>query len=172
MPGARQKPPDQLVNRRGGRGRALTVVEKTDRSVPAVRRGVSKYAAERWRAFWKSDVSHAVETDSDIEKLTRWIEAVSERERYWQLVKENPVMMRRGEMVKNPLWTVIRQLDQELDRAEQYFGMSPLSRFRLQFTKTEAESSLEDLMRKLSRPRLDELEVPTAEVIDLDELEG
>jgi P27 family predicted phage terminase small subunit len=169
LSGARQKAPGQLVNQRGGRGRALVVRKKDGAKAPPAPRGLSAYGRKRWREFWKSDAAAAVSLESDGERIYRWIVAVEERERYWQIASGEPLVLTVRGLVKNPLWTVIRQLTDEIQRAEEHFGMTPLSRFRLQLNAAEAESSIDDLMRKLSRPRPDEGQ--PANIIDLDDYE-
>ena len=165
MAGTRQKPIDQLVNRRGGRGDKRLVVTGGPKVVPAPPAGLSRYAVQRWKQFWDSDVAAAVDVGSDAERLYRWVQAIDAREKVWRIVMAEPLVINRNrETVKHPLWPVLRQLTDEIQRAEEAFGMTPLSRFRLQFTKTEAAHSLEDLMAKLSKGE--------ADIIDQDALEA
>ena len=97
-----------------------------------------------------SDVSDAVKTDSDMVAIHRWIEAVDARAALWPEAVEMPI--KRGALgeVKNPLWTIIRQLDQVIDRVEVHFGMTPLARFRLQMQYAEAGLSIEALNKALN----------------------
>lgn len=170
MANTRQKPPDQLVNRRGGRGRQL-VVTGGPPPAPPYPKGISAQAVARWRAFWKSEVAAAVDLNADQERIRRWIIAVDEREKLWKVACAQPLISSRFGLVKNPLWTVINQLTNEIQRAEEHFGMTPLSRFRLAFTKTESQHSLEDLMRKISEPEPTSRAKRPNNIVDMDEYE-
>lgn len=165
MVAVRQKPPELLANRRGGRGRGLlvAVVPLAERRMLPMPRGLGTMARKRWRAFWRSPVSMAVDLDADQERLHHWIESVDERARLWPLLKAEPVIEGKRGAVTNPLQRRIRELTMDIEKAEEAFGMTPLSRFRLQLTYTEAGSSAMKLQRAQEKD-----ERRRAEVIDLD----
>lgn len=185
MPGVRQKPPSQLANSRGGRGRGLTVVVPGHREVPrmpAAAVGMPWTARTRffWRSFWKSEVSLAVDRNADAERLFRWLEAFEEREKLLGEVREHGYAPARRVISEeesvdgttviilmsgaHPHLAYIKHLDREIARLSEHFGMTPLSRFRLQLTATEAKRSANDLRRDLMAPPKD------ADVLDLDQL--
>lgn len=168
--GERQKPPSQLANRRGGRGRVLTVRRRTE-DAPAPPEGLSEYATNRWTEFWESEAASAVDWASDAERLERWAKCLDQRERYWQLASAQPLLKSERGVTKNQLWTIIRQLTDEITRAEEHFGMTPLSRFRMQLTQAESENSVADLMRKLDEGAKRPGKGDRSTVIDLDDYE-
>lgn len=167
MAGARQKDPSLLANRRGGRGRGLSVVTRDDTfKPPSVPAGISTPGKKAWEAFWRSDVSAAVDIDADSTELNHWVRCVDERERLWVIVKKAPLVKgSHGQLMANPLSRRIRDLTQDIDRISDRFGMNPMARFRLQFTVSEAGKSANELLRMLTESSVD---VP--DVIDLEDL--
>jgi len=164
----RQKPVDQLVNRRGGRGRVLTVVP-VKRRLPAPPIQLGEHATRAWRDFWASPVSHAVDIKADWAALKHWIQCHNERDYLEGVAIGKPLLKTRDwtpenpTYMLNPLYRRIRQLDDEIRRYEESFGMTPLSRFRLQLTFADAGNSLADLQdRKPARRAIE------PEVIDMD----
>ncbi len=152
MTGQRQKAPDQLVFRRGGRGRALVVSSAGGGVVPRVPRGLGPHARNVWRGFWRSRPSLAVELDADSEALHHWIRCVDERERLWPALAAAPlVTSSKGVVTRNPLQGMVNRLTRDIERAEERFGMTPLARFRLQLTISEAGQSADKLAQILER---------------------
>lgn len=155
MVGVRRKPPELLVNRRGGRGRKLVVVAPAGRPVPKPPTGLAPHAREVWRKFWTSPVSAAVDVEADWEALTHWIACVDERDRLNELAVKQPLIpgskhtKERPHLVLNPLFRRIEALSDEIRRAEEAFGMTPLARFRLQLTFAEAGNSSMTLRQRL-----------------------
>lgn len=82
---------------------------------------LSAYARNYWQIIWASPMA-AVYLDADIPALTRLTELVH----VWSLLKENAVLME------------IRQLE---DR----FGLSPLSRRRLEWEISQANAKPEEV---------------------------
>ncbi len=164
MAGVRQKKPAHLANTRGGRGRALAVVERPERRPPVAPKGLSPYARRVWRGFFTDWVSDAIDYAADGERLRWWIHCVDERQKLEAIVVNAPLVKgSHGQLMLNPLHRRIDRLTRDIERAEEAFGMTALSRFRLQLTATEAKRSANDLRRELMRPVED-----SAEVIDLD----
>ncbi len=144
MAGQRQKAPEHLAFRRGGRGRKLQIVPKTRKvQAPA---GLDPYA----RRVWMSKVSSAVDLDAHMERLRHWILCVNERERLRPLLEASPpVNGSHGQLVVNPLQRRIRELTRDIERAEEAYGMTPLSVFRLQLTYADASLSLAGLRKRM-----------------------
>lgn len=167
MAGARQKDPALLVNKRGGRGRGLSVIKRDEAFVsPVVPAGIGAAGKRAWESFWRSDVSAAVDLAADATELEHWVRCVDERDRLWGIVKKAPLVKgAHGTLLTNPLSRRIRDLTKDIDRISDRFGMNPLSRWRLQFTVTEAGKSANDLLQVLSEA------VDEAEVIDVDAME-
>lgn len=166
MPGVRQKDPALLANRRGGRGRGLTVLAREEAFVaPEPPRGLTVSGQRAWRDFWTSEVSAAVDLAADRVDLENWIKAVDQRERFRKIVDKAPLVKdRNGNLHLNPLNRRIRELSEEIGRVSDRFGMNPMARWRLQFTVSEAGKSANDLLKLLS----ESADMP--DVIDLDEL--
>lgn len=161
---AHRKPVDQLVNRRGGRGRQLSVVRRDGAFVaPDAPEGLRAHGRAAWESFWKSDVSSAVDFAADGEDLAHWARCVDERARLWPIAMKNPLVTgSMKQLVPNPLFRVIDGLTRDIDRLSDRFGMNPAARYRLQFTVTEAGKSANQLLAMLDQ----DLEVP--DVIDVE----
>lgn len=167
MANARQKDPALLANRRGGRGRGLEVVARGPEFIaPKPPPGMRAMGRAAWQAFWQSDVSAAVDMNADGVELAHWARCVDERDHLWRIVQKAPLIKgSHGQLMTNPLVRRIRELTADIDRVSDRFGMSPLSRFRLQFTVSEAGKSANELLRMLSESASD-----LGDVIDMDEL--
>ena len=167
MAGARQKDPALLVNKRGGRGRGLTVLARDAAFVaPAPPEDLGAVGAVAWEAFWQSEVSAAVDINADRVDLENWARAVEQRERFRKLVDRTPLVKgSHGQLMLNPLNRRIRELSEEIQKVSDRFGMNPMARWRLQFTVSEAGKSANDLLDMLSRG------VDMPDIIDLDEFE-
>lgn len=124
-----------------------------------------------WRKYWSSRVSNAVEYDADYEALRHWILAVDERERLSELATAQPLIpgprhtKELPHLILNPLFRRIRELTADIEHAQETFGMTPLSRFRLQLTYAEAGQSLAALRRTKDQAQPEWHE---ADVLDLD----
>lgn len=149
--GQRQKPNDLLVNKRGGRAKALTVIRRDVGFVaPAPPVGLRAYGKARWEEFWRSDNAMAVDVNAHREDLDRWIKVVDERERLWQIVKKAPVIKgSHGQLIRNPLALTIRDYTAEIAWLSDRFLMNPLAEFRAQFTASEAGKSATELLKML-----------------------
>ena len=49
--------------------------------------GLLKASRDRWQRFWESPAAHAVNLDSDLPRLIRWIHASDEYERAARVVR-------------------------------------------------------------------------------------
>lgn len=96
----------------------------------------------------------AVDLDADSEALRQWIMAVDEREKLSEIAVAQPLIhgarhtKEHPHLVLNPLFRRITALTDEIRRSQEAFGMTPLSRFRLQITYAEAGHSLTDLRKR------------------------
>lgn len=187
MVGVRQKAPGLLANQRGGRGRGMVVAVPEQRAVPRMPPAPSGLKWGRrtralWRGFWRSPVSAAVDQNADGERLYRWMEAVEERERLLAEVREHGYAPARkvvsdqetdeGRVIvlvegPHPHLVYIKHLDKEIARLSEHFGMTPLSRFRLQITYSDAGVAA-DKLAKIQRRQEREPAAGAAEVVDLD----
>lgn len=153
MAGKRQKPPSELVYRRGGRVKALVPVTAANLA-PRLPDDLGDHAAAVWTAFWASKVSGAVDLDADGEALRHWILCVDEREKLRVATSRAPVVKGSHEqLMLNPLFRRIRELNREVARAEEHFGMTPLARLRLGVTYLQEQAAKEDLEARRERRR-------------------
>lgn len=165
-----------LANDRGGRGRGLTVVP-TERKVPPLpipAKDAHPRVKAVWRSFFRSKVSWAVDLDADRERLYRWVAAMQEREELMDQVRADgwmvPGSQSRNEvdeqgkvivwhqMVLNPLLNHVKHLDKVIESIAGQFGLTPMSRFRLQLTVSEAGQSAERWERAQLQREQDEAE--------------
>lgn len=153
MAGKRQKPPDELVYRRGGRVKALVPVAAANLA-PRLPDGLGDHAAAVWAAFWASKVSGAVDLEADGEALRHWIICVDEREKLRAATVRAPLVKGSHEqLMLNPLFRRLRDLNREIARAEEHFGMTPLARLRLGVTYLQEQVAREELETKRERRR-------------------
>lgn len=167
MPGARQKDPALLANRRAGRGRGLTVLAREEAFIaPAPPPGLLAAGKNAWEDFWRSDVSAAVDISADRVDLEHWARCIDQRERFRKIADKAPLIKgSHGQLMLNPLHRRIRDLGDEIQRLSDRFGMNPAARFRLQFTVSEAGKSANELLKMLTESSVD-----MPDVIDLDDL--
>ncbi|GAB4333616.1 MAG: hypothetical protein Kow0010_20190 [Dehalococcoidia bacterium] len=153
MAGKRQKPPSELVYRRGGRVKPLAPVTPAHVTPPAPD-GLGEHAVAVWSAFWASRVSGAVDLLADGEALRHWILCVDEREKLRAATLRAPLVKGSHEqLMLNPLFRRMRELNREIARAEEHFGMTPLARMRLGVTYLQEQAAKEDLEAKRERRR-------------------
>jgi hypothetical protein len=153
MAGKRQKPPGELVYRRGGRAKPLVPVAAAN-VAPPLPDGLGDYAAAVWSAFWASRVSGAIDLLADGEALRHWILCVDEREKLRAATVRAPLVKGSHEqLMLNPLFRRLRELNREIARAEEHFGMTPLARLRLGVTFLQEQAAKEDLEAKRERRR-------------------
>ena len=153
MAGKRQKPPGELVYRRGGRAKPLVQVAPAT-IAPAPPEGVGEHAAAVWSAFWASRISGAVDLLADGEALRHWILSVDEREKLRAATSRAPLVKGSHEqLMLNPLFRRLRDLNREIARAEEHFGMTPLARLRLGVTFLQEQAAKEDLAAKREQRR-------------------
>lgn len=177
MPGARQKAPDQLQFTRGGRGRGLVVSRQSERAIPPLPTtpvGVEQWnetAAAVWDAFWATDIASAVDINADSVQLIRWVEAIHRRAELIAMVDDQGWVGpwgSKGQPAEHPALSYVRHLDREIDRFAEHFGLTPLSRFRLQITFTEAKEGEDRLQRLLDRRERAPSRKTRAKVVSLD----
>ena len=148
MSNVRQKPANQLVYRRGGRGRvpALPPIPTVCPDPPP---DLGDYALERWSAFWSQPVSGLVDLRRDGGRLDHWIKCIDQRARLWEMWRAMPLLRDANKDLRsNPLYRQIIGLSQEIERAEQKFGMTPLDKMRLTGALDEAEGAEESISKR------------------------
>ena len=147
MAGKRQKPPNALADRRPSRFRPLSVLPAdVEPVIPEPPEGLGNVALEAWARFFRSPVSKTVNMDAHGPRIRHWAQCLDQRERLWVMWKNQPLIRgSHGQLMTNPLWRTIRDLSQEIARAEEAFGMTPLSQLRLGVTFLHERSLLSSL---------------------------
>lgn len=165
--GVRRKDPNLLADKRGGRGRGLTVLARDDAFIaPAPPAGLLAAGRNAWADFWRSEVSAAVDLSADRVDLEHWARCIDQRERFRKIADKAPLIKgSHGQLMLNPLHRRIRDLGDEIQRLSDRFGMNPAARFRLQFSVSEAGKSTADLIKLLT-----EFDAGMPDVMDLDSL--
>ncbi len=130
MAGKRQKHPESLAFKRGGRYRALPLaIQGGERLAPACPDGVGKEARVAWDRVWESSLRQAI-ADSDLPALYRWIWWLDQ----WvttakEVVGKGPTVRgTRGEEVPHAKVRYLRACEASLQKLEEEFGMTPLAR--------------------------------------------
>ena len=94
--------------------------------------GLLKGSRDRWRQFWESPAAQAVNMESDLPRLVRWIQASDEYDRAARTVREARLVKgSMGQPVLNPLVAYLIHLESLISRAEAEFGMTPAARHRM-----------------------------------------
>lgn len=101
-------------------------------SPPKPPTGLLKPSRVRWWAFWASPAATAVNLDSDLPRLERWIQASDEYDRAAKTVRQARLVKgSMGQPVLNPLVNYLAHLEPIITRAETDFGMTPAARTKL-----------------------------------------
>lgn len=118
--------------------------------IPKSPKGLLASSRKRWASFWQSAVAKAVDTASDMHRIERWIRAVDEYERVGVVLRKQRVVRgSTGQLVMSPLAGYVKQLQDEIARAESELGMTPLSRMRLGIAYGQAQLTAAELNKAL-----------------------
>jgi P27 family predicted phage terminase small subunit len=132
MSGVRQKHPDALQNKRGGRYKPLTLLPPSERTIPRCPKGLCAQARGYWKMLWASPVS-AAWGEVDVIPLSRYIWYVDEWLATMQIVDEDGPLMegRRGGVVLGPNARYIFRLEAVMRELEKSYGLDAMARLRL-----------------------------------------
>lgn len=146
MAGQRQKHPDQLVYRRGGRVKPLEVVAVSDVS-PQFRApdGLLPEATQIWDQTLELARAHLMPTD--MFQARRWIHWVNEWLKAVARIDEVGVTITGslGTTVTNPDVYYLKTCEAAIIHAETVMGLNPQARMRLGITYAEEQSALAKL---------------------------
>jgi len=150
MPGPAPKRPENRS--RVPRGAALTVLtpKRALASVPKAPEGLREAISDDWITFWRSPLAaHTIATDvAGLERLFRLYE---QRERYLEEAAENTLSLgSTGQVVLHPLVKEVDALDAKILALEDRYGLSPMSRLKLQVTLGDASKSLAEVNAALA----------------------
>jgi P27 family predicted phage terminase small subunit len=123
-------------------------------TTPDAPEGLLQAARGRWDAFWASPAAQKVNVESDLPRLTRWIEQTDEYDRVAKVCRKTRLVKgSMGQPVLNPLFSYLAQLDAQIVRTEADFGMTPLARRRLAVADVAAPAtdSLDELAARRDR---------------------
>jgi P27 family predicted phage terminase small subunit len=113
--------------------------------------GLLKPSRDRWDHFWESQAALAVDLDSDMPRLLRWIQATDEYDRTAKVIREARLVKgSMGQPVLNPLVAYLIHLEGMITRTEKEFGMTPMARARLNLKRPAADDELEALFAEFS----------------------
>lgn len=117
--------------------------------------GLLKASRDRWRAFWESQAAQAVDVESDLPRLVRWVHATDEYDRAAKIVKQARLVRgSTGQPSLNPLVTYLVHLEGVISRAEAEFGMTPLSRLKLKLGEPEeAQDEVDEIAARRAARR-------------------
>lgn len=110
------------------------------------------HVRETWERFWLSPISGSVDLDAHLGRLEWWIRTVNERELVAAIVATRRTDTgSMGQSVANPLIKYLNDLNAQIERAEQAYGMTPLAAFRLGIEAGEAALTADEVNRRLNR---------------------
>lgn len=125
----------------GHRKQNVLVLADARPPVPVPPAGLLKPSRDRWYGFWASQVARAVDLNSDLPRLVRWIKATDEYDRVAKTVKRARLVKgSMGQPVLNPLVQYLAQLEGQIAKAETEFGMTPMARLRLGIAAIDART--------------------------------
>src|SRR5215813_13532327 len=118
-------------------------------SPPKPPAGLLKASRDRWNRFWESQAARAIDLDSDLPRLTRWIQDADEYDRTAKVVRDARLVKgSMGQPVLNPLVSYLIHLEGLMSKAEAEFGMTPKARQRLELGQpAPAADPVEDELR-------------------------
>jgi len=157
MPGPAPKRPENRS--RQPRSTGITVIDgaKARIAKPKPPEGLSAAVRESWDTFWASPLAaHTIATD--VAALRRLFRLYEQRERYIEIAAEDTLSTgSTGQLVLHPLIKEVDTLDGKILALEDRYGLSPMSRLKLQVTLGDASKSLAEVNAALaSRKRSDE----------------
>ena len=121
---------------------------------PAPPDGLLAVTVAVWDRFWRSRIRRAVQNEIEVERLERWAYTLDEWYRLSRAIRRRRVVASPQGPKLNPLVAYLRQIEGELYRIENSFGMSPLARARMGLTVAEGKRTAAELNRLLEgRPR-------------------
>jgi phage terminase small subunit len=153
MAGRPRKAPNALAGHRAPR-QGLKIVPNPERPPPPKPpTGLLKWTRERWDAYWSAPISDHVDRDSDLHKVESFFEFVDERRRAWTAYRRKRfVPGSMGQLRLNPVWKVVLECEQRIDRLGDELGLSPLARARLGIAFGEAASAMRELEEAMNEP--------------------
>lgn len=150
MAGARQKHPDALVFRRGGRVKSLETIDKDGkRQIPPADLRMPDGLHPEAQQVWQETIAIARDHlfPADVFAVERWIHWVNEWLKATETLAHEGVVVsgHRGITRLNPLVRYQARCEDNIVRAETVMGFNPLARMRLGITFAMEQSALASL---------------------------
>jgi P27 family predicted phage terminase small subunit len=141
-----RKPPE--VSQRHMKPKTLDLRANDELIVPDPPKGLLKRSSETWTRFFSSEVARALDLDSDLGRLERWIRFVDQWHRTYDRISNEPTVAgSKGQVRPNPLIGYLRTLEESIARTEREFGLTPRARFELGLTFGQAALTAHELNR-------------------------
>lgn len=107
-----------------------------------------------WEALFQSGVARALDLDSDVSALRRWILYLDQWERATATVlKDGPMGVgSQGQPVVSPAVKYQQQLEINIGALEKQLGLTPMARARLGLTMAEGGLTAAQLNAMIARP--------------------
>jgi len=113
-------------------------------------KGLLKASRETWRAYWESPVAAAA-LPVDVAGLERWIIAVDQWNRATRELRKNLYSTgSTGQTRLAPAAAYAKQLERQIEIAEDRYGMTPMSRLKLGISTAQARMSAAQLNASLA----------------------
>lgn len=143
------KHPDQLVYRRGGRVKPMTVVDteaveggdlitatidgaQVTTKVPPAPEGLGEHARQRWEAMWHSPVAALWTMETHGSALESFIWLIDQQDRARRDAIEAPyVMSKQGNPISSPAFRQWRDINEQVMKLEEALGLTPRAQLRL-----------------------------------------
>lgn len=157
-PGLPPNPNSARSKRRGITVLPALTPESDIPALPEAPDGLSPQVFASWAAFWRSPLrNHVIE--SDLPALRRLFEFYERRARFDEEGMNEPVTRgSQGQEVLSALLKEVDVLDAKILALEDRFGMSPLSRLKLQVKVGDASRSIAETNARLASGALDAAE--------------
>lgn len=180
MGNQRQKPPEQLQGRGSRyRGTSSITLLRSDakRVIPRCPSGLTDAARAWYAAFCKDPISQMV-TAAAWPKVQRLATLLAKREVIEKRIWEAPTVEgSMGQPTINPLISLLKELNREIEKIEGGLGLLPQDRMRLGLATTQHISGVAELRARLDqqRPMTEDIEEMEdgghkREIINLDAL--
>lgn len=142
-PGPMPKHPTKIAER-------MSLVPGGRVEPPKPERQWLKVTRVAYEEFWESDVAAAV-TVVDLSTLRRLFNLRDDHERLVRSARKTPLVTgSQGQLVENPLAKRADRIMSEITRLEGQFGMTPVSRLRLQSNVLDVSRSVAGLSADFS----------------------
>lgn len=147
MVNKRQKPPSMLQGHRPKPDITVISRDEPPRIIPKCPRGLHIVARKAWKDYWESPLPALL--PADMEAIHRYVYAISERELLEEEIRGNPLVPgSQGQMVRNPLFDIMRERTREIEKFREQFGLTPLARMRLGIAYSEADEALDRMQKR------------------------